>query len=284
MDICDIKSRTPVSSIRSLVNYDFSHMEDGSIVYICGTAMPDFMRRKFRTLDCRIILVTGDCDWEMPNDVFPVYKDFIDFIESDNIIHWYSQNGTVDHPKFTRIPIGLDYHTLETQDHEWGLKISPIIQERQLNELNTTHYTQRGIMCYANFHFTMNTRYAQDRKDAIESIPKMLVMYEPTKIPRYETWKKQSKYAFVISPHGNGLDCHRTWEALCLGCIPIVKSSNLNSLFEDLPVLIVEKWSDININLLVGTLKSFASREFNFHRLSLNYWHGLITAKALFSL
>jgi hypothetical protein len=32
-------------------------------------------------------------------------------------------------------------------------------------------------------------------------------------------------YAFVASPYGGGPDCHRTWEALILGCIPIVKSS-----------------------------------------------------------
>lgn len=278
MDSCDIKSRTPVSSIGSLINYDFSGLKNGSVVYVCGTALGDFVKRKFPTMNCKIVLVTGDCDWEIPNDVFPL-QDFLNFIQSEKIIHWFSQNGTITHPKFTRMPIGLDYHTLTIRDHEWGPKMSPMQQESQINSLNTVPYFHRGILCYANFHFSMKTRYALDRQDAVANIPRMLVYYEPHKIPRYETWTKQSKYAFVISPHGNGLDCHRTWEALCLGCIPIVKSSNLDSLFDDLPVLIVKKWSDIDIKLLLETIKQFRVKHFNYNKVSLFYWMDLIRAQ-----
>ena len=31
-----------------------------------------------------------------------------------------------------------------------------------------------------------------------------------------------AKYQYVLSPPGHGLDCHRTWEAMLLGAIPIV--------------------------------------------------------------
>ena len=53
------------------------------------------------------------------------------------------------------------------------------------------------------------------------------------------------KYRFIISPHGNGLDCHRTWEALALGCYPIIKSSPLDCMFEGLPVIIVNNWNEV---------------------------------------
>ena len=33
------------------------------------------------------------------------------------------------------------------------------------------------------------------------------------------------RHRSVISPMGNGLDCHRTWEALYLGVIPLVRGS-----------------------------------------------------------
>ena len=36
-------------------------------------------------------------------------------------------------------------------------------------------------------------------------------------------WLQHAHFAFVASPSGNGLDCHRTWEALLLRSIPIVK-------------------------------------------------------------
>jgi len=280
---CDIKSKTPLSSITNLVNYNFQDMKDGSIVYICGTALREFIRR-FANINHKIVLVTGDCDWSLPSDIFPNPADFLTFIESNKIIHWFSQNGIVDHPKFTRIPIGLDYHTMSKNDHEWGSKLSPMLQEQQLADLNMNHFANRGIKCYSNFHFSMNTRFAQDRKDAIEGIPKMLMHYEPTKLPRHDSWKNQVKYAFGVSPHGNGLDCHRTWEILCLGSIAIVKSSNLDSLFEDLPVLIVKNWNDVTIGLLIKTVEKFKKLKFNYRKLRLDYWIQMIKEQAQSSL
>ena len=40
-------------------------------------------------------------------------------------------------------------------------------------------------------------------------------------------WETTAQYAFVASPPGNGFDCHRTWEALVLGCIVIVQNSSV---------------------------------------------------------
>lgn len=37
-----------------------------------------------------------------------------------------------------------------------------------------------------------------------------------------------SNYAFVASPFGHGFECIRTIEALCLGCIVIMKKSFLD--------------------------------------------------------
>lgn len=124
----------------------------------------------------------------------------------------------------------------------------------------------------------MKTKFGYDRVDAFNSISKQLVYYEPTHVLRERSWETQAKYAFVISPHGNGLDCHRTWEALTLGCIPIVRTSGLDSLYSDLPVLIVKNWSDINHSLLQNTIYQFQTIKFNYDRLLLSYWKQLINS------
>jgi hypothetical protein len=80
------------------------------------------------------------------------------------------------------------------------------------------------------------------------------------------------KYAFVLSPQGNGLDCHRTWEALCLGCIPIVKTSGLDPLFADLPVWIVKDWSEVTLDNMKQVIEDYKSKTFNYEKLTLNYW------------
>jgi hypothetical protein len=81
-----------------------------------------------------------------------------------------------------------------------------------------------------------------------------------------------------LSPPGGGLDCHRTWEALILGCIPIVKRFNipLENVYADLPVLIVDDWEDVTEELLVSTIKDFNSRTFDYNKLTLKYWVDLI--------
>jgi hypothetical protein len=84
------------------------------------------------------------------------------------------------------------------------------------------------------------------------------------------------KYAFVISPHGNGLDCHRTWEALALGCIPIVKSSGIDRLFDDLPVWIVQTWNEVNLENMKDKIEEFKNKTFNYEKLTLTYWKSKI--------
>jgi hypothetical protein len=204
----------------------------------------------------------------MPWDKFNK-EQFDEFINNEKIIHWYSQNCVIDHPKMSRIPIGMDYHTMSVRNTPWGEQLSPGEQESLLQY--TKPFWEREIKCYSNFHFFMTTRYGYDRKDAMKINPE-LIFYEPIPVERAESWKKQATYAFVLSPHGNGLDCHRTWEALNLGCIPIVKRSGISPLFDELPVLIVEEWLDVTEELLIKTVEDFKQREFNYERLTLKYW------------
>jgi hypothetical protein len=279
---CDIKSNIPVSSIRELSNYnlDWSNLIEGSKVYICSSAIPSF-NSIIERIPCKFILVTGDCDECCATELFPSDSEFQLFIENPKIIHWFSQNLVTSHPKMTKIPIGLDYHTMVTSDM-WGKSISSLEQESILYTIRTSivPFYERKPIIYSNFHFfCIYTKYAKDRSDAISQIPTNLIFYEPSKIDRYDTWKKQTDYAFVASPHGNGLDCHRTWEALCLGCIVIVKTSPLDELYNDLPVLIVKEWSDITESLLLQTIENFKNRKFLFEKLTLEYWMNKITSK-----
>mmetsp|Transcript_19983 Transcript_19983/g.59763 ORF Transcript_19983/g.59763 Transcript_19983/m.59763 type:complete len:395 (+) Transcript_19983:63-1247(+) len=54
-----------------------------------------------------------------------------------------------------------------------------------------------------------------------------------------------STHAFGISPRGRGVDCHRTWEMLFFGMIPIVPSSALDPLYHGLPVVIVKTYREV---------------------------------------
>jgi len=282
---CDYHSQNPQSSIRVLHKYlepnYITNIKNPSI-YICSRAIPHFIRNMLPTIKKPFILVSGDCDETIPNEILS-NNDLNNLLQDKRLIHWFCQNMTLEHNKITKIPIGLDYHTL-TQRPLWGPISSCQEQEKMLQTTKdgSLPFWSRNTKCYANFHFTMNTKLGYDRKDAYSNIDKELVYYEKNKVPRNDTWNKQKQFAFAICPHGGGLDCHRNWEALILGCIPIVKTSHIDNLYADLPVLIVKKWEDIDIDLLNNTIRCFKNKfennQFNYSKLYLNYWCNLINS------
>jgi len=268
-------SNSPQSSIKKLIISDFNkdYLLKNDTIYICSSTMRYFINNLLSNIHTPFILVSGDCDEVCPNDIFTSIKQLNSFLNNSKLIHWFCQNNIMKHPKITTIPIGMDYHTIyQNTNHCWGKQLSPITQEQQLININKKPFYERKIKCYSNFHFFMTTRFGLDRRTVYKSIPKKLVFYEPVKIKRYQSWLNQSQYAFVISPHGNGMDCHRTWEALILGCIPIVKKSQIDILYEDLPVLILNEWSDLTQDLLNITIEKFKNKTFNMEKLKLNYW------------
>ena len=269
---CDIHSSQPISGVRNLIGYDLTKFSEGMTIYVSSAALEDFIRN-FHKINGKFILVTGDCDIEVPTDIFNSWFEFNYFMEHPNIIHWFTQNCSVKHPKMTAIPIGLDYHTMTTSSH-WGAQASPVEQEAQLIQIQSRlkPFYERQMKCYSNFHFAMHMRFAEERRRAIREISEDLVFYEPEFKMRELSWNNQGEYAFVLSPSGNGKDCHRTWEALCLGCIPIVKSSGIDSVFDELPVWIVNDWKEVNMENMKNKIEEFKDKTFDYRRLSMEYW------------
>ena len=51
-----------------------------------------------------------------------------------------------------------------------------------------------------------------------------------SRVPQHELWKMYRRYRWVVSLPGNGLDCHRTWEAGYMGANVLVQKDVLPSL------------------------------------------------------
>uniref|UniRef100_A0A6C0B882 Glycosyltransferase n=1 Tax=viral metagenome TaxID=1070528 RepID=A0A6C0B882_9ZZZZ len=63
-----------------------------------------------------------------------------------------------------------------------------------------------------------------------------------------------------------------------MGSIPIVRSTGMNQLFNELPVLIIERWSDFTQELLDKTMNEFKNKTFNYEKLKLQYWVDMINS------
>ena len=261
--ICDHKVNEPYSET-SEIPKTYPNFP-GQSIYCHPTALQNFVLNYLPNVKFSFVLVSGDSDTTVPTDC----REWATIILNHPLLQcWYSQNCVEPSEKLRQLPIGLDLHTLESP------RLSRDSQERTALEIKNSA-KERISKCHGSFHFFMITRYGDDRKLAVAQIPKELVHYEPTRIHRDTLWQNMVNYKYVISPHGNGLDCHRTWEALVLGCIPIVKSSPLDPLFCDLPVLIVKEWSDITQEVL----DAFVPKCNNTEKLELSYWKKLFTQR-----
>ena len=96
-------------------------------------------------------------------------------------------------------------------------------------------------------------------------------------------YNKWQNFKFVLSPRGAGIDCHRTWEVLAVGRIPIVLSSAIDELYEDLPIVVVKSWDGINKEFLQKQydiyLQKVKNNNYNMKKLSLEYWTNVIEQK-----
>ena len=83
----------------------------------------------------------------------------------------------------------------------------------------------------------------------------------------------------MICPRGCGIDTYRLWDCIYMGCIPIVEKYEGYKQFEDLPILFIDHWRDIN-NLtesyLEHTWLDMLEREYNYEKLKLSYWKEFI--------
>jgi len=256
----------------------YAEIKDGDLVWVRATALPEFLARVLPHIRARFALLTGDEDWSIPGD----FAGAAELCASDKLVCWFAQNfdGTDRSGKILPLPIGLDFHTLSRR-RRWGHpQATPAEQEAELLALRAAMPPSeaRRLRVHTDFHFNKHTRALQgESRDSIEATLRRnpLIDFPRERLPRLELWREKTNYAFVVSPHGNGLDCHRTWESLALGNIVIVRRSPLDPLYERLPVVSVSDWSEITPEALhvwqQRYAHAFADPEVQ-RRLSSGYW------------
>jgi hypothetical protein len=84
-------------------------------------------------------------------------------------------------------------------------------------------------------------------------------------------FRELPKYKFVISPEGNGIDCHRHYEALMAGCIPIIEDrENIREKYRGCPVLFTKDYSEITESYLIQKYNEMIDTIYNFSSLLLS--------------
>lgn len=88
-------------------------------------------------------------------------------------------------------------------------------------------------------------------------------------------------HKFMISPEGNAIDCHRSWEILYLKRVPVMKKHPyFEKLFKGFPVLFVDSYSDITEDFLLKNEHLYKQAlNLDIQDLNLNYLFNLAIKK-----
>lgn len=221
----------------------------------------DFLREFFITVHPTIanpyILVTHNGD-------LPVPREFGYMLDDPKIIAWFGQNVEYVHPKLHPIPIGV-------ANRYWGHGNIDTIAEVQ----RLTAGCSKNLFLYMNFS---PSTYPPER-------PYVFQLFKDQPFCIVSGQKDFASYLFdlshskfVLSPRGNGLDCHRTWEALYMGSIPIMIESTIDPLFEGLPVILIKDWNEVTQEFLETKWEEMNRTEYQSERMYADYWLKMISS------
>jgi hypothetical protein len=250
---------------RLSVNEEFepTDVRLGDTIFVEYDLLKKFGRKYLPKIKNRFILITPNCESGTDN---PQPGRFAQFLESNKLAAWFVQN--IDREPSERvipIPIGL---ANQVWPHGQLSLLDPMVAAAPPRGAN-----ERDCFVYVNFSLTTNIAARKPCLDYFRTLPSP-TFGEDRSFKEY--LEDLARSVFVASPPGNGLDCHRTWEALLMGCYPIVVSSTLNPLYEGLPVLIVSHWKEVTEDLLQQKQEEFRDQSWNYEKLYAPYWYGKI--------
>jgi hypothetical protein len=208
-----------------------------------------FAKVALPTITRPFLLITTDGDAPVPSDIRAGTVQAVS--ENPLLVAWYSQNCDGSDPVIEPFPIGLDFHT----PRAWT---TPARLLRLMDRLGSSALPPRmrplKIFCDLNLALTEERRGAIEACRGCEHIE-----FAVSRVSQSAIWQRYASYPLVLSAPGNGLDCHRTWELLCLGCIVVTRTSPLDPLYAGLPVVVLEDWRQVrDIGMLARWVEEFS--------------------------
>ena len=242
-------------SVTTTFNLDMLTSND--VIFCQSDLLMSFNEEILENLDVEVILLLGNSDQNFT-------LEFTSKLNLNKVRRVFAQNLVEKIDKFEALPIGLENAWLLNNGKPITFKIQRLFKVRK----------KMRVM------WTFSPTNLIERSGVAETLSRLEIA---TALPRISKFKHRfalSRYAFVASPPGNGLDCHRTWEAMYLRCIPIVKRSFMAEEFErnGLPIWVVDSYEELSqyddedLKLKYDEL----APRFNSDLLWFSYWRELI--------
>ena len=222
------------------------------------------------SLNQNVILITGNSDYSITDDIAE--------LAPSNVKYWYAQNAECK--DVLGIPMGIENTMpckLEGHGKVWD-HAAP--KEKALMQ---KYDNQPSNFIYSNFALDTNLSVRLE----VNYICGELSYITTNTRPQHQDSNSCSYVDYVcdildhkmcVCPEGNGIDCHRVWEVLLLGRVPIVRKNSVSFQFKELPVVYVDDWNELkNRQLLEERFNQVKNNKRE--ALSFDFWKREIISK-----
>jgi hypothetical protein len=229
------------------------------LVFVSSGELKDYFRGNVgHSIGRRYVLISGNGD----ENIDESHLGLLD----ETVIHLFAQNLMVRHARATCIPIGLEnarFHCNGIVSDFEGLR-------KELARV------KKEPMILSGFTVGNNPEERTAAKSAL-SLSRAAREMDRTNSRSYR--RQLARYMFVASPPGHGFDCHRTWEALYLRVVPVVRRHSFFEQFPHLPLLQVAEWKDLEQYSPERLAEEYESRRSCFDHLAMiwmDHWNTMI--------
>jgi hypothetical protein len=189
------------------LNYEYFFVPIDNPRYIFSyTHRLDMLYEKIHLFKNPFILVCHNSDHELNSS-------HLQLINHPSILHIFSQNCNIHHPKVSYLPIGI-------ANRKWAHGNIDVLYDvmQQKNPKVNEIYFQFSMTCLER---------EKQRRDLLSQ-----GFREQSPLPYKQYLQELSTYKYCFCPRGNGLDTHRFWECIYLNVIPICERNTLTEMIQ----------------------------------------------------
>jgi len=226
-------------------------------IFVYTHILDEFMIKLLPHIENKFVLMTHNSD-------HGINESHLSLLNDDRLLHMFSQNTFIEHPKLTALPIGI-------ANSMWQHgKIS------SLNHLINLNKGAKKEQIYVNVSVGTNREHRSKVMNALQTNP--LSVFSPQNKPHHLYLEEMCEYKWIASPKGNGVDCHRLWEAMYAGCIALCDDTINSRAFKSmgLPIILVNEWSTISLEWLQEESRKLNVINYKHNVLNVEWWMGEI--------
>ncbi len=228
------------------------------LVFVHSNELEKFLQKVSHEIGPKYVLISHSGDAN-------IGKSQLEMLD-ERVVHCFTQNLMTPHEKATCIPLGLENANL----HCNGIVADLVRLRKRLVRIHKMPRILNGFEVRTN---------PGERMEAQGALRASNVATEIDRVNSRAYHRLLAQFMFVASPPGSGFECHRTWEALYLGVVPVVKWHPFYQQFPGLPLLQVDNWKDLisySEDQLLGIYNSLKDHLDNLPLLWMDYWQSRI--------